>query len=166
MWVIFISVLTILLGINLSKELQLVEHKRISLVKPTPNTPFHIDFNWWRQNDREWRIHLRSCLPIEYQQAFVNADTEEVDWIDPETAEVQRVDGLQHVLINYAAKTPDFITNQTTIIESIFRILLSNGNTPMTPAELGERLNRPPMIILRTISSPRVYKGIRPYIEP
>ncbi len=143
----------------------MVEHKRFSLVKPTLNTSFHIDFDWWRKNDQEWRIHLRSCLPAEYQQAFAQAETEEVDWVDPETAEVQKVDGLQHVLINYAAETPDFITSQTTVIESVFRILLSNGNTPMTPVELGERLNRPPATILRTISSARVYKGIRPYIE-
>jgi hypothetical protein len=142
-----------------------VDLKRISLVKPTLTTPFHIDFDWWRQNDQEWRIHLRSCLPVEYQQAFVDADTEEVDWIDPETAEVQRVDGLQHVLINYAAETPDFITSQTTLIESVFRILLANGNTPMTPNEMSEKLHRPPMTILRTISGTRVYKGIRPYIE-
>ena len=96
----------------------MVEHKRISLVKPTLNTPYHIDFDWWKQNDQEWRVHLRSCLPPEYQQAFADADTEEVDWVDPETAEVQKVDGLQHVLINYAAETPDFITSHT-IIQTI-----------------------------------------------
>jgi hypothetical protein len=139
--------------------------KRFSLVKPTLNTPFHIDFDWWRQNDREWRVHLRSCLPAEYQQAFADADTEEVDWVDPETAEVQRVDGLQHVLINYAASNDDFITNQTTLVESVFRILLANGNNPLTANELGERLRRPPMTILRTIAGVRVYKGIRPCPE-
>ena len=143
----------------------MVEHKRISLVKPTLNTPYHIDFDWWKQNDQEWRVHLRSCLPPEYQQAFADADTEEVDWVDPETAEVQKVDGLQHVLINYAAETPDFITSQTSMIESIFRLLLANGNSPMTAEELGERLRRPPLTILRTISGIRVYKGIRPSLE-
>jgi hypothetical protein len=142
-----------------------VEVKRYSLVKPTINTPFHIDFEWWQQNDREWRVHLRSCLPPEYQQAFADTDTEEVDWVDPETAEVQRVDGLQHTLINYAATTPDFITNRTTLVESIFRVLLANGNTPLTPTELGDRLSRPPMTILKTISGVRVYKGIRPCPE-
>jgi len=137
------------------------EVKRYSLVKPTLNTPFHIDFDWWKQNDREWRVHLRSCLPDEFQQAFAEAETDVVDWVDPETAEVQRVDGLQHTLINYAANAPDFITMQTTMIESVFRILLSNGNTPITPTELSERLNRPPTTILRTLSGRRVYKGIR-----
>lgn len=139
----------------------MAEVKRYSLVKPTLNTPFHIDFDWWQQNDQEWRVHLRSCLPEDLQQAFSDADTDKVDWVDPETAEVQRVDGLQHTLINYAAKTPDFITIQTSMVESVFRILLSNGNTPITPTELSERLNRPPMTILRTLSGRRVYKGIR-----
>jgi hypothetical protein len=141
------------------------EVKRYSLVKPTLETPFHIDFEWWQQNDREWRVHLKSCLPLEYQQAFAESDSEEVDWVDPDTAEVQRVDGLQHVLINYAANNSDFITDRTTLIESIFRILLTNGNTPLTAAELGERLNRPALTILRTISGVRVYKGIRPCPE-
>ena len=139
--------------------------KRYSLVKPTQNTPFHIDFDWWRQNDQEWRVHLRSCLPMEYQQAFAEANTEEVDWVDPETAEVQRVDGLQHILINYAASNDDFITSRTTLVESVFRMLLANGNTPLTPTEIGERLRRPPITILRTIAGMRVYKGIRPCQE-
>jgi hypothetical protein len=142
-----------------------VELKRLSLARPTLSTLYHIDFDWWSQNDQEWRIHLRSCLPSEYQQAFADAETEEVDWIDPETAEVQKVDGLQHVLINYAAETPEFITSQTTVIESVFRTLLANGNNPMTAMELGEKLKRPPMTILRTISGIRVYRGIRPYTE-
>lgn len=141
------------------------EVKRYSLVKPTLETPFHIDFDWWQENDQEWRVHLRSCLPLEYQQAFAEADSDEVDWVDPETAEVQRVDGLQHILINYAASNSEFITNRTTLIESVFRILLSTGNSPLTATELSERLNRPPMTILRTISGIRVYKGIRPCPE-
>jgi hypothetical protein len=142
-----------------------VDVKRYSLVKPTVSTPFHIDFEWWQQNDREWRVHLRACLPPEYQEALAEADDEKVDWIDPETAEVQRVDGLQHALINYAATNPDFITGQTTLVESIFRILLANGNVALTPSELSERLHRPANMILRTISGVRVYKGIRPCPE-
>ena len=46
----------------------MVELKHYSLVKPTLNTPFHIDFDWWQKNDREWRVHMISCLPAEYQQ--------------------------------------------------------------------------------------------------
>jgi hypothetical protein len=48
---------------------------------------------------------------------------------------------------------------------AVLTVFLANGNTPLTPKELGERLGRPPQMILRTLSGRRVYKGIRPYIE-
>ena len=144
----------------------MTEVKRYSLVKPTLNTPFHIDFDWWSKNDRAWRVHLRACLCPEHQQAFADFEGEEkADWIDPETAEVHSVDGLQHILISHCAKTDDFITAHTALTEAIFRLFLANGNTQMTPTELAENLNRPPRTILRTISSRRVYKGIRPCLE-
>jgi hypothetical protein len=72
------------------------------------------------------------------------------------------VDGLQHILISHCAQTEDFITERTSLVESIFRTFLAGGNTPLTPDELGEKLNRPPMTILRMLSGRRVYKGIRP----
>jgi len=51
-----------------------------------------------------------------------------------------------------------------TLVDSVFRVLLSNGNQPMTAEELGSRLNRPAQTILRTLSGVRVYKGIRPIL--
>ena len=141
----------------------MVEIKHFSLVRPTTDTPYHIDFDWWSQNDRSWRVFLRSFLCPEHQRAFadLNAD-EQVDWVDPVTAEVLRVDGLQNILITHCAKQETFITLQTTLVDSVFRIFLSNGNTPLTPVELGEQLGRNANIILRTLSGRRVYKGLRP----
>jgi hypothetical protein len=142
------------------------EVKRYSLVKPTMNTPFHIDFDWWSQNDREWRIHLRNCLCSEHQQAFADIDdSQKVDFVDPETAEVQRVDGLQHILISHCSQVEGFITNHTSLVESIFRLFLANGNLHMTSLELAERLNRPSTTILRLVSGVKVYNGIRPCPE-
>jgi hypothetical protein len=89
----------------------------------------------------------------------------QVDWVDPETAEVQQVDGLQHVLITHCAKEAGFVTEQSAIVDGIFRLFLANGNTPLTPVELGERLGRPPIIILKLLSGTRVYKGLRPCLE-
>ncbi|HSF80954.1 MAG TPA: hypothetical protein VLA49_06955 [Anaerolineales bacterium] len=142
------------------------EVRRISLVKPTVQTRFHIDFDWWRKNDRDWRVYLRSNLCLEHQEAFANVDVEEkVDWVDPDTAEVQRVDGLQHVLITHCAKQPDFISAHSTLVDATFRIFLANGNTPLNSVELGERLGRPANTILRTFSGGRVYKGLRPCLD-
>ena len=140
--------------------------KRFSLVKPTLDTRYHIDFDWWKQSDRDWRIYLRNFLCPEHQEAFADVDvSEQVDWVDPETAEVQRVDGLQNILITHYAKQRSFITQHTTLVDSVFRIFLSNGNIPMTPEELAEQLGRDSRVILRTLSGPRVYKGIRPCPE-
>jgi hypothetical protein len=142
------------------------EIKRLNLVKPTIKTRYHIDFDWWSQNDRDWRVYLRSFLCPEHQQAFANVDLfEQVDWVDPETAEVQQVDGLQNVLITHCARQYSFIAQQSTLVDSVFRTFLANGNTPLTPEDLAEQLHRDAQLILRTISGARVYKGLRPLLE-
>ena len=137
--------------------------KLSSLLKPTVSTPFHIDFDWWKEHDRSWRVHLRSCLCEEHQEMYADlTGDEKVDWIDPETAEVQCVDGLQHTLISHCAKQEQFITDQTTLTEALFRIFLANGNQSLSPEQLAEILDRSPIKIQQTISGTRVYKGIRP----
>ncbi|MBS1249390.1 MAG: hypothetical protein MAG431_00969 [Chloroflexi bacterium] len=138
--------------------------KLSSLIKPTVETPFHIDFDWWQKNDQAWHVHLQSCLCPEHQETYADFIGEQkVDWVDPETAVVQRVDGLQHILIKHCAKEDDFITEQTSLTEAIFRLLLATGNHHMSANELSDQLNRPAKMILRTISGRRVYKGIRPH---
>jgi hypothetical protein len=142
------------------------ELKRFSLVKPSQQTHFHIDFNWWGQNDRNWRVDLFSFLCPEHQEAFEGVRDEKViDWVDPDTAEVQQVDGLQHILITHCAKQSGFIDERTSLVESAFRLFLSNGNTALTPVELADYLGRSPSVILQTLSGPRVYKGLRPCPE-
>jgi hypothetical protein len=141
----------------------LTELKRFSLVKPTLQTRFHIDFDWWSQSDRNWRIDLYSFLCPEHQEAYAEVRGDElVDWVDQETAEVLQVDGLQHALITHCARQAGFINEKTTVVDGVFRILLSNGNTPMTPVELADELGRSPTVILQTLSGNRVYKGLRP----
>jgi hypothetical protein len=138
--------------------------KRFSLVKPTIDTPFHIDFAWWKKNERDWHVYLRSLLCPEHQDAFANSEEgETIDWVDPITAEVKPVEGVQNALMTHCVRQPDFLTSQTALVEAVFRLFLTNGNAPMTSGELGNRLNRPPETILRTLAGARVYKGIRPY---
>jgi hypothetical protein len=143
------------------------EAKRLSLVKPTLETPFHIDFSWWSQHDREWKVYLRSLLSPEEQDRFRNIIEDEifVDWVDPDTAEVHKVDGLQHILITHTAQKEGFLEEHTALIEAIFRLFLKNGNVPMPVTEIAEQLNRDPKQILRTLSGVRVYRGIRPILK-
>ncbi|HAV77791.1 MAG TPA: hypothetical protein DCX53_10630 [Anaerolineae bacterium] len=139
------------------------EGKRATLVRTDMTTPFHIDFDWWQKNERDWHVYLRSLLCIEHQEAFATIEEDTpIDWVDPETAEVKPVDGVQNALMSHCVKQPDFLTQQTALVEAVFRLFLTNGNIPMSSEELGNRLNRPANTILRTLGGARVYKGIRP----
>lgn len=135
----------------------------MSLVKPNLQTHFHIDFDWWQQNENDWHVHLRSLLCQEHQEKLSNMPAGTIiDDVDPVTAEVHPMDGLQQVILSHCARQPNFVTGQTQLVEGVFRIFLANGNTPLTASELAQRLGRPANTILITLSGPRVYKGIRP----
>jgi hypothetical protein len=84
--------------------------------------------------------------------------------VDPETAEVKQMDGLQLIVTSHCARQDDFLTDHTTLVDAVFRTLLANGNIPISTNELAKFLGRSPEMILRTLAGPRVYKGIRPYI--
>jgi len=140
------------------------ETKKFSLIKPTVDTPFHIDFDWWKQHDSNWRIYLHSCLCQEHQVMFENMDEgTSIDWVDPKTAEVKMVDGIQDTLMTHCAKQEDFLTNHTTLVDAVFRTLVARGNSPMSPNEMAERIGKPADTILRTIGGFQVYKGLRPF---
>ncbi len=87
-----------------------------------------------------------------------------VDYIDPETAEVTQLDELG-LAIQQAAEEPDFIISQASLVDSIFRVFLANGNIPLTPRELADRTGRSATTILKTLGGLRVYKGIRPIMK-
>ena len=141
--------------------------KRTSLIKPKLTSQFHIDFDWWKKNDRNWRVFLRSFLCEEHQRMFSEIENDEtIDWVDPNTAEIKQVDGLQHILISHCARQENFLSSNMALVDAVFRIFLSNGNKPLSPIELCELLHRQPDIILRTFSGMRVYKGIRPISDP
>ena len=136
----------------------------MSLLKPDANTPFHIDFDWWMRNERDWHVFLRSLLCNEHREAFVNVEEGElIDWVDADTAEVKQVDGIQNALMSHCALLPDFVDAHTTLVEAVFRTFLVNGNSPMSAEELARKLNRPADTILKTLAGGRVYRGLRPY---
>jgi hypothetical protein len=137
---------------------------RFSLVKPTPETPFHIDFQWWKQHDSNWRVYLHDCLCEEHQKLFPSLEEDYwVDWVNPETAEVKRMDGLQQVLMTHCARQSGFLTVNTTLVDAVFRAFLASGNVARSPRELSAQINRPADTILRTLAGPQVYKGLRPF---
>ena len=57
--------------------------KPIRSLRPTLDTPFHIDYEWWNKGDRDLRVYLRSHLCAEHraQLAEANQDGDLIDWI-------------------------------------------------------------------------------------
>lgn len=143
----------------------MIEGKRYSLVKPSIQTPYHIDFSWWQQNGQDWHVFLRSYLSPEDQALYTDlTEDKPIDLVDPESGEVSQVDALQHILITRYANQNDFIKRNTSITEAIFRLFLVNGNLPLSIGEISEKIGRSPQTILQMLSSPRIYKGLRPYV--
>ena len=134
-----------------------------SLVKPTLETPYHIDFAWWRESDREWRVYLRTLLGPEKEELLDALQGDEmVDWVDQATAEVHQLEAIQYLLMMHFAEGEELSGEGTSLVEGLFRTFLRNGNEPMNAEQLGVALDRPANTILRTLSGARVYRGIRP----
>lgn len=132
--------------------------------RPTVDTKFHIDFDWWRQQKRDIHVYMRELLCDECRATYSSQKGEpEVDWIDEETGEVTQVDGLWHSLRTCCSTKPGFITPDIPILDAIFRTFLANGNQPLSVNELYEKLDhRPPATLLRMLTAGPVYLGIRP----
>jgi hypothetical protein len=138
--------------------------KPIRSLRPTLNTRFHIDYEWWNKGDRDLRVYLRSHLCAEHREQLAEADWEGdlIDWLDPLTAEVRRVDALVLLMQAHCARQPGFINEHSSIVDAAFRVFLTNDNQPLNPRELAERIDRDAETILRTIGGKQVYQGIRP----
>jgi hypothetical protein len=137
-----------------------------SLIRPSLNTQFHIDYSWWDRSGRDLEVYLRSHLCEDHQQTYGTIDSSQVvDFVDPVTAEVTRVDGMRHILMSHCSQQSGYLTAQTSLVNAVFRVFLANHNAPLTPGELEEHTGRKAGVILRTLSGSRVYKGIRPVQE-
>lgn len=129
----------------------------------TLDTKFHIDFDWWEEQDLDFRLYLHHQLCPEHQKAYNHRVTEMIDWVDPNTAEVKRVDALWQSLQACCSQRPDYITESTPLITAVFRVFLANGNTPLSAKELAEKIGHTrPEVILRTLTRGKVYRGIKP----
>mgnify|MGYP006921591702 CR=1 FL=1 len=138
--------------------------KPSALIKPTLNTKFHIDYDWWETSPDDLRHYLLTHLPSEHRERLSHAnEAQVVDYVDPETGEVFRYDELK-LAIKMAAEDPMFINPQTSLVDSVFRVFLKNNNIPLSPKQLSEVTSRPAETILKTLSGQQIYKGIRPFL--
>ncbi len=130
--------------------------------RPTIDTPFHIDFDWWERNQHELRVYLRSHLCDVHRASYEGEASEQIDTIDPYTAEVTSVDGVLFRLRSHCSQQPDYITPKTSIVDAVFRVFLMNGNQPLSPRQLADKIGKDAGLIFKTIGGRTVYKGLRP----
>ncbi len=132
--------------------------------RPSLETRFSIDRDWWKTSNKDLRVAVRGQLCSDCQARFPDhRNLEAVDWVDPDTAEVVRADALLQTLRGDCATKPEFVSASNGLVTNIFRIFLLNGNQPQTPVELAKHMPwTNAATILRTLTSGPVYMGLRP----
>jgi hypothetical protein len=132
--------------------------------RPTLDTKFHIDYEWWQTSGRNFRLYLLEQLCDECKQRFAtHRETETVDWVNPDTGEVTEADALMQCLKSMCAEKADFIDPRVPLTAAVFRIFLVNDNTPQSSRELHDIITwKMPETILSTLSGRTTYLGIRP----
>ena len=138
--------------------------RRTRRYRPTTDTQFHIDHAWWDNSVRDFRLYLRDQLCEECRERFADhQNTENVDWVDPDTGEVHQTDALRECLRTRCANDPEYINERLPLASACFRVFLANNNTPLSPTELNQLL---PWLsadrILRTLGGESIYLGLRP----
>ena len=88
-----------------------------------------IDLDWYQSNNRSFSALAQRCLCDKCRK---NLKTGE--------AEIP-ADKLLATIKDCCSKQPDFIISELPILESVFRVLLTNGNKPVSMKELGEQLS-------------------------
>lgn len=138
----------------------------MKLLRPTENTPFHIDYSWFEKNGQDVNVLIYKCLTPEQQERLAGLPTDEAfDFVDEATGEVRRVTRAMQMIRAERADDAAFISPRLPLAESVFRVFLLNDNEPLTPIELAARIGRKPSEILAQLGGRTVYNGIRPIMN-
>lgn len=135
-----------------------------SLKRHTPETLFFIDFAWWEESNRDLETYITTRLGLG-DETQIDTSMKEIDLVDPITAEVRQVDGFQYMVQTYFSQLPEDFLSRAALIDAVFCTLLANANRPMSIAEISSRIQRRPELILQSLGGPKIYQGIRPYVE-
>ena len=119
-----------------------------------PKTRWLIDLDWYPRNNRAFSTLTKDvvCPGCTGKLSKKGKDNSAKD--------------LLSAIKSCCSQSPDFITDQLPIMESIFRLFLANGNQPLDLEELGEQLSErrsgdtyrtSPEIISRLLKNDRYY---------
>ena len=99
------------------------------VIADQPKTWWFIDLGWYQQNNRSFSTLAQSYLCPKCAEQL-GAEEKEIP-----------VDDLLTTIKDCCSHAPDFITDQSPIMENIFRLFLANGNQPLDLEELGKQLS-------------------------
>lgn len=135
-------------------------------LRPTLETPFHIDWGWFERNGIDVTLTRLDQLCYQCRNRFEHDDpTAQVDWVDSTTGEVFQVDAVSEAIMSHCQWKPDYINATTPLTAGIFRALLAHNNRPMKATELAQRLGRSDAeTVLRVISGRDLKYGISPVV--
>ncbi len=88
-----------------------------------------IDLDWYQPHNRSFFALAWNCLCPQCRER-----------LKVKEGEIAAVD-LLTAIKDCCSKEPGFITGELPILESIFRLLLANGNQPLDLEELGRQLS-------------------------
>jgi len=135
-------------------------------IKPTIDTPFHIDYEWWERQKLDLNVEMQAHLCSEHREAYAGQRMgEKIDWVDWETGEIQQVAGLQYVITSHCSKLEGYVMQAPTIIGVIFRVFLSNGNQPLSPRRLAPLVGQRAEQVLLVLAGKSASKGLRPVLN-
>ncbi len=137
---------------------------KLKVARPTIETSFHLDWAWFERNHINVENVIRNQLTPRVARRFPEEQAVEIlDYIDPETGEVFRMDALREAIMSECQWEPDYITGEIPLVQAVLRIFLANNNKSLTTNDLAQRLGRAdPETILRVLTSGGVQMGIVP----
>ena len=127
------------------------------VITEEPSPRWFVDFDWYQQNNRSLFALTQHCLCHKCRE-HLGAGGAAVPMSD-----------LLAAVRDCCSQDPEFITSRLPILESVFRLILANGNQPIDLEELGNRLRErlggdtyrtSPEILSRLLSNDRFY-GLR-----
>ncbi|MFC1907648.1 hypothetical protein ACFLW8_06145 [Chloroflexota bacterium] len=131
--------------------------KSEELINEEASQHWFLDIDWYQQNNRSLFTLAQHCLCYNCRERL------EVSESNDSTPE------LLAAIKGCCSQDPDFITSRLPILESVFRLILANGNCPLELEELGNQLRErlggdtyrtSPEMLSRLLDNDRYY-GLR-----
>ena len=136
--------------------------RRLRRFRPSIDTKFHIDHDWWENSGRDFRLYLRDQLCEECRERFADhQNTENVDWVDPDTGGAP--DRRPRECLRALRQRPGIHQQRLPLASACFRVFLANNNA-FSPNELNQLL---PWLSGQNPAHPgrrEDYLGLRPSI--